>query len=67
MAEKFLIPQSAMVDRDGHPRPEWQAYLAGIQKISKRLDAIADLAGGATLAETIAKINEILAAYRTTD
>ena len=67
MAEKFIIPQSPMMAQDNRPRPEWLKYLGGIETISKRLDEIEDLAGGASLAQVIAKVNEILAAYRTTE
>jgi hypothetical protein len=65
MAERHLMPQSPLVGQDSRPRSEWLKYLAGIEDIGKRLDEIDNLAGGATLADAIAKINEILAAFRT--
>lgn len=66
-AEKFLIPQSPLVGPDNRPRQEWTKYLGGIETISKRLDEIGDLAALASSADVIAKVNEILAAFRTTD
>jgi hypothetical protein len=65
MAQRHLMPQSPMTGTDNRPRTEWQKYLAGIEDIGERLDDIDDLAGGATLPDVVAKINEILAAFRT--
>lgn len=67
MAQKHIQPQSRIAGADGRPLPEWHRYLSGIEEISKRLNAVDDIAGGATLADAIAKLNEILAAFRATD
>lgn len=56
-----------MTDANGKPRPDWMKYLGGIETISKRLDDIDALAGGATLPDVVAKLNEILAAFQTSE
>jgi hypothetical protein len=65
MAQRYLIPQSPLIGSD-HPRQEWTKYFAGIEEMSVRTSVnVADLAGGATLADVIAKVNELLAAMQT--
>ena len=55
-------PQSPIVDQNGKLKQGWHQYILGIQ--DKRAEAIADLAGGATTAECVTKINDLLAALR---
>lgn len=54
------MPQSK-IGQD-HAPMEWRGYWAGIEK--KTSAAVADLAGGASAADVLAKVNEILAALR---
>ncbi len=60
MAKRYLTPQSPLIGAD-HPRREWTQYFSGIEELSGRVSAtVTPLAGGATLADVIAKINEMI-------
>lgn len=64
---KYIAPnaKSPAVTKDGVLTPQWQRYLVGLEDVSGRVVAqIDDLAGGATLPDVIAKVNELLAAQR---
>ncbi len=56
----FIMPQSK-IGAD-HAPMEWRGYWAGIEK--KTCEAVADLAGGASAGDVLAKVNELLAAMR---
>lgn len=67
MSRKYIAPNALapIADKGGRVTPEWQRYLGGIQDVSGRVAVpVDDLAGAATLADVIAKVNELLAAMR---
>lgn len=67
MSRKYIAPNAlaSIADKGGRVTPEWQRYLGGIQDVSGRVSVPVDnLAGAATLADVIAKVNELLAAMR---
>lgn len=65
MPQKYIAPnaRSPIVGQGGVLTPEWQRYLNGIQDLSGRVSVDVDpLAGGASLGDVIAKVNELIAA-----
>jgi hypothetical protein len=62
----YDIPQgTAAVSPNGRLTPPFHAYLAGVADCSKRVAAaVAPLDGSATLADVIAKQNELIAALK---
>lgn len=68
-AGKYLTPHSSvkLTDNEQRASRDWLPYLAGIEVIARRTDAtgaLADLGGGATLADVITRINAIQALLR---
>ncbi len=66
MSRRYQLPQGTRAVSDtGHLTPPWHNYLTGLDEVSRRVMAeIAPLDAGASLADVIAKINEILAAAK---
>lgn len=62
-ARRFHAPQGGRaVDDSGRFVPAWLNYILGITDVSKRVSAEIDpLAGGASLGDVIAKVNEMIA------
>lgn len=60
----YGVPQgTAAVDAKGRLTPPWHTYLAGLSEVAGRVSTpIEPLAPSATLADVIAKLNEIIAA-----
>ncbi len=59
----YQVPQGRAVDDNGRLVPVWHTYLAGLGEVSQRVAApVEPLDAGASLADVIAKVNEIVAA-----
>lgn len=56
---------SPATGKDGVLAPNWQRYLRGLEDVSGRVALSIDpLAGAATLPQTVAKLNELIAAMQ---
>lgn len=68
MAKRQKFPSdTTLVGPDRKAVPAMHHFLASLEQASgfEQLDPIADLSGAATLSDTIAKVNALLAALRT--
>lgn len=62
----YSVPQTAAVDDGGRLTPPWHTYLTGLSEVATRVSTpIEPLAPSATLADVVAKLNEIIAALET--
>ena len=62
----YDMPQGTRLATDsGQATPPWHNYLRGIHDVSGRVAAVVEpLDSGATTSETIAKVNELIAALQ---
>ena len=62
---RYAVPRDRAVAGTGMMTPAWHNYLAGLSEVADRVAGpVAALDGGATLAQTIDKLNEVIAALK---
>lgn len=64
----YQTPNGRFVDDQGRPTPAFLTFVSGLQDVSARVSAkVEPLPGTATMADIIAKLNEIIAALVAAD